>query len=302
MIKPLINSTNIDVLKMSLDDIELFLTELPIAVYRKKLTTSPQKTFKEIHEFKGFRIETISKERIIKGLLNNYKKRGNELALFIGDIIATILAVNHLDEAIFQYQANDDIGEFYTKIKDLWKEGKSHIQPALLIRIFSQPSSKIEDFMLKELDLPKQDVVNETQESPVAIENPKVTPLKMNDNSETRELKRLKETNKRLELQIADQKIKHEDQLVRMKKEFKDAKEKVKEELYSKTMRIMSVSINDEFTKLIKNEKSSTLDELWQDLSKLESELYKSDKETRIKEIQTLLTMKYALLTSEDVK
>lgn len=302
MIKPLINSTNIDVLKMSLDDIELFLTELPIAVYRKKLTTSPQKTFKEIHEFKGFRIETISKERIIKGLLNNYKKRGNELALFIGDIIATILAVNHLDEAIFQYQANDDIGEFYTKIKDLWKEGKSHIQPALLIRIFSQPSSKIEDFMLKELDLPKQDVVNETQESPVAIENPKVTPLKMNDNSETRELKRLKETNKRLELQIADQIIKHEDQLARMKKEFKDAKEKVKEELYSKTMRIMSVSINDEFTKLIKNEKSSTLDELWQDLSKLEIELYKSDKETRIKEIQTLLTMKYALLTSEDVK
>lgn len=302
MRKPFITANNIDVLKMSVEDIESFLIELPIEIYRKKLTTSPQKTFKEMQEFKGFRIETIPKDRIIKGLLNNYKKKGNELTLFIGDIIATILVANHLDEVIFQYQADDDINKFYTKITNQWNEGKSRVQPALLIRIFSKPSSKIEDFMLKELDLPKSDVVNEIQESPVAIKNPIVTPLIMNDHSETRELKRLKEVNERLERQIDDQKTKHNDQLALLQKEFKNAKEKVKEELYSKTMRIMSVSINDEFTKLIKNKKSTNFDELWQDLSKLENELYKSDKETRIKDMQTLLTMKYALLTSEEIK
>jgi len=277
---------------LSYEEFYTILNKISITAYQEKLKINSQRTFSEMEELKGYRIQKLPKDKLLPALIKYSKKTNSTVYSLVVEMINKYCVQIEIKQYYDEYYNDKDIKKLCDNTYKLFEKKKitSEVEPWIKIVMF-------EDQVMPE-NL-KKIIVEE--EIPIAKE------IKIEDGSKDRqEIKRLEKENAKLEDKIKKMQANSNQIVEELENKLKSFKEnevtlfnKYIERIINNVSKSDLFDFNFELNKLIIDQKLTTFEQVWNFLTKLENDMIKRNANSK-ENILSILAIKYALIEGKD--
>lgn len=282
---------------LSYDEFYTILNKISITAYQEKLKINSQRTFSEMEELKGYRIQKLPKDKLLPVLIKYSKKTKSTVYSLVVEMVNKYCVQIGIRPYYDEYFNDKDINKLCENTYKLFSEKKlaNEIEPWIKIVKFDEHTMP-EDI--------KKIIIDEDSTISIEVKAEDNTKESAKDKQEIKKLEKdilkLEDKLKKTQM-ISNQKIEElENKLNSLKESELSLFNKYIERVVNNISKADFFDFNIELSKLIGDNKITTFEQLWNYLSKLENEMVKRDISTNKNNLLSILAIKYALMEGKD--
>lgn len=282
---------------LSYDEFYIILNKISITAYQEKLKINSQRTFSEMEELKGYRIQKLPKDKLLPALIKYSKKTNSTVYSLVVEMVNKYCVQIGIRPYYDEYFSDKDINKLCDNTYNLFLEKKiaNDIEPWIKIVKFDEHT------------IPKQiHKINIEDESAITKEV-KAEDSTKDSTKDKQEIKKLEKDILKLEDKLKKTQMNSNQKIDELENKLKSLKEneislfnKYIEKIVNNISKADLFDFNIELSKLIGDNKITTFEQLWNYLSKLENDMVKRDFNTNKENLLSILAIKYALVEGKD--